>query len=41
MNKSDTTTKEYLLAEIDDLADELWHKDKAFFYSKFLVNEIK
>ena len=26
---------------LDDLADELWHKDKAFFYSKFLVNEIK
>jgi S-adenosylmethionine-diacylglycerol 3-amino-3-carboxypropyl transferase len=26
---------------LDELADKLWHEDKAFFYNKFLINEIK
>ena len=34
MNKSDTTTKEYLLAEIDDLADEFSEIDENGLYSE-------
>ena len=34
MNKSDTTSKEYLLAEIDDLADEFSEIDENGLHSE-------
>ncbi len=40
---ADKQAHEYFdnVKNLDHLADSLWHEDKAFFYSRFLVNEIE